>query len=189
MRAVEGYDPDMNTRFSTYAAYWINQSIRRGIVNTGKTVRVPSYVAQLLGRWRIAANRLAEELGRPATREEVAARLGITRRQAAAVAEAMRGSQAGSVGADEGQGMEELVADPRQGEPGAAMMHASDLARMRDLMSRLSQREALVLRMRYGLGEEPTSLKAIGEHLGLTRERVRQIEGEALEKLGTGFAD
>src|SRR5438552_10674925 len=72
MRAVEGFDPAMNTRFSTYASYWIKQSIKRAVINTGKTIRIPAYMVELLAKWRRAASKLHDELGRPPTHEEVA---------------------------------------------------------------------------------------------------------------------
>src|ERR671936_806986 len=72
LRAVEGFDPGMNTRFSTYASYWIKQSIKRALVNTAKTIRIPAYMVELLAKWRRTSARLQEELGRPPTPEEVA---------------------------------------------------------------------------------------------------------------------
>src|SRR5712671_798150 len=75
LRAVEGFDSSMNTRFSTYAVYWIKQSIKRALVNTAKAIRIPAYMVQLLSKWRQAASKLQEELGRAATHEEIAQRL------------------------------------------------------------------------------------------------------------------
>src|SRR3954449_10226837 len=72
LRAVEGFDPDMNTRFSTYASYWIKQSIKRSLINCGKTIRIPAYMVELLAKWRRATSKLQDELGRPPTHEEVA---------------------------------------------------------------------------------------------------------------------
>ncbi|QEL18398.1 sigma-70 family RNA polymerase sigma factor [Limnoglobus roseus] len=190
LRAVEGYDPDMNTRFSTYAAYWISQSMRRGVINTARTIRVPAYLSVLLGQWGRASQALAEELGRPATREEIAARLGLKPKQARMVADAIRVGRTQSTGVDEDDaiGSTETVADWRADAPGDAMQAAADLNRLSELLGRLDQREAMVLRLRYGIGgAEPMTLKDIGAHLGLTRERVRQIESAALAQLGEDF--
>jgi RNA polymerase primary sigma factor len=186
LRAVEGFDPDMNTRFSTYAGYWIKQSIKRGLINTAKDVRLPAYMVELLAKWRRATNTLADEFGRPPTEEEVAALLGLSKKKLGILKKAVRVSNGPhqADGGGEGQGLEETLPDGRATSPGAEMVGADDLKHVMVLLDKMEAREAAVLRMRFGLnGEEAKTLKEIGECLGLTRERVRQIEGEALAKL------
>src|SRR5947209_12524119 len=90
LRAVEGFDPGMNTRFSTYASYWIKQSIKRALVNTAKTIRIPAYMVELLAKWRRAAAKLQEELGRPPTQEEVARNLDLPKKKLAIIKKAIR---------------------------------------------------------------------------------------------------
>ena len=186
LRAAEGFDPAMSTRFSTYASYWIKQSIKRAVVNTAKTVRVPAYMVELLSKWRRATNKLTDELGRTPTHEEVARLLGLPKKKLAVVRKAIRvyNSAPQTDQGDQGWSIEEMLVDDRSLAPDSGLGEADDLKQVLHLLGEMDAREAGVLRMRFGLdGEEPMTLKEIGDRLGLTRERVRQIENEALARL------
>ncbi|WP_315854194.1 sigma-70 family RNA polymerase sigma factor [Gemmata palustris] len=186
LRAVEGFEPSMNTRFSTYASYWIKQSIKRAIVNTAKTIRIPAYMAELLIKWRRATNQLSDDLGRPPTQDEIAKFLGLPKKKLAVIKKALRVASTGAQ-ADQGEtgwSIEEMLMDSRADTPESEMGKSDDLKQVLYLLDKMDPREGSVLRMRFGLNdEEPKTLREIGIHLGLTRERVRQIEHEALAKL------
>jgi len=186
LRAVEGFDPGMNTRFSTYASFWIKQSIKRALVNTAKTIRLPAYMVELMVKWRRASAKLTEELGRTPSEEEIAKCLDVSKKKLTIIKKAIRVYNAAPQSdiADSGWSLDEMAMDTHTDTPATGMIAADDLHHVMDLLEKMDQREATVLRMRFGLSEEePMTLKEIGERLGLTRERVRQIEGEALLKL------
>jgi RNA polymerase primary sigma factor len=186
LRAVEGFDPTMNTRFSTYASYWIKQSIKRALVNTAKTIRIPAYMVELLSKWRRATNQLQDEYGRPPTHEEIAKFLGLPKKKLNIIKKAIRvyNSAPQTDQTEAGWSIDEMLMDGRSKTPDTEMVETDDLKQVLHLLDKMDPREATVLRMRFGLNdEEPKTLKEIGECLGLTRERVRQIESEALSKL------
>jgi RNA polymerase primary sigma factor len=186
LRAVEGFDPTMNTRFSTYASYWIKQSIKRALVNTAKTIRIPAYMVELLAKWRRATTRLQDELGRPPTQEEIAVALDLPKKKLNIIKKAIRiyNSAPQTDQTESGWSLDEMLMDGNAKTPDTEMVEADDLQHVLQLLDKMDKREATVLRMRFGLDdEEPKTLKEIGERLGLTRERVRQIENEALSKL------
>jgi RNA polymerase primary sigma factor len=190
LRAVEGFDPTMNTRFSTYASYWIKQSIKRALINSAKTIRIPAYMVELLTKWRRATTKLVDQLKRTPTPEEIAAELGIAKKKLRIVKKAIQlyNATPQSEQSESGWSLGEMVADERNKDPETEMVENDNLTHVKQMLATMDSREATILRMRFGLDDaEPKTLKEIGESLGLTRERVRQIENEALDKLAEGL--
>jgi len=162
----------MNTHFSTYASYWIKQSIKRALVNTAKTIRIPAYMVVLLAKWRRATNKLYDELGRPPTPEEIAKLLGLPKKKLSIIKKAIRvyNSTPQTDQSEAGWSIDEMLMDSRSKTPDDEMVETDDLKQVLVLLEKMDKREATVLKMRFGLDEEePKTLREIGESLGLTR--------------------
>jgi RNA polymerase primary sigma factor len=185
LRAVEGFDPKVGTRFSTYASYWIKQSIKRALINNGKTIRIPAYMVELLSKWRRATARLSECLGRTPTPEEIARMLGLARKKLPIIKKAIHVHTATpQTEQAEGWSLGEIIRDDNAKCPAEVLLDHDTLSHVLHRVSELEPRAATIIKLRFGLeGAEPMTLKEIGGVLGLTRERVRQIESETLANL------
>jgi RNA polymerase primary sigma factor len=189
MRAVEGYDGMLGTRFSTYASYWIKQSIRRAVMNQGKAIRLPAYMVSLLAKWRRASAALADRLGRTPTPDEIGKSLRLSKKKVGIVVQAIVANSLrphSDNPGDDGEDLGNVLPDDRARPAGDLMIEADDLERVLQNIDMLDDREATVIRLRFGLdSDKPMTLREVGENLGLTRERIRQLEHHALETLIT----
>jgi RNA polymerase primary sigma factor len=193
LKAVGRFSPDQGCKFSTYASWWIKQTIRRALINKVKSVRVPAYMVEVLTRWKRTSARLAQQLGRDPTPDEIGKELKLSPSKIAIIRQALSASAPVGRGgdADSSFDLEDILAGVPSREESGALPGEYDREALRSALDfALTERERHIIELRYGLSaendgedDEPCTLEEIGERIGLTRERVRQIETQALRKL------
>jgi len=189
LKAVEGFNPELNIRFSTYASWWIKQAIKRALINSVQPIHIPAYMVEMIAKWKQAIAEMEDKIGRVPNLEELSRHMKMSVKKVRIIHRAVRAFHSptqGQISEEDGLALHEMLSDEKTQTPDNIVLGRDEVRTIYMLLNKIDQREAEILKLRFGLEDgQPLTLKEIGEKVGLTRERVRQIEGEALRKLNS----
>lgn len=186
MKAVEHFDPDRGVKFSTYSSYWIKQSVKRCLSNQSRTVRIPIHMVEKISKVNQVTRHFKETFDRSPTEEELAAQLDVEVSDIRSILRAQTRAVSLNSSFDEGETetLEDRLPDDSAPNPYAQLELQTSISRMCQMLDKLTDRDSTILKERYGLeGQNPKTLEEVGLEFGVTRERIRQIQNEALVKL------
>lgn len=186
IKAAEKYDGSKGFRFSTYATYWIRQAISRALGDQSRTIRIPANMVELLSKVKKISAELTQTLHRDPTDKEIAEALGVELEKVQTVMDVAQATTSLDTPVDdEGEtSMGDLIADHTAENPYLNLVKEANKEIVDSVLSTLSAKEADILRMRFGIGaDKPMTLEEVGNHYGVTRERIRQVENKAIRKL------